>query len=224
MNNLDAVLPSEIYYDRVTKRYRYSGGVIGSPIKGTFISRPDIINLQKKFLNTLTKDFINLAPKILSGQIGAYKEAAEILKKIHMSNAVIKAGGIDKLSQSSLGSIGNVLKNQYYRGIDDNGQPFGLKYLLKDATGNPPLSERMLRYRLEMYAKSGEISGHIAAQNVAKDEGKTEVKRLLNPGENCPDCIRYASLGWNRLIDKILPFPKTMCVCRANCNCDMIYR
>lgn len=222
MINLDAVLPSEIYYDKVTKRYRYSGGD-GKPIRGTFISRQDTISLQKKHLNKLSNDLLKLTTDILSGKIGAYKDASEILKKIHLSNAVIKAGGIDRVSQNTIGSIGNILRNQYYRGTDDKGKPFGLKHLFKEAI-DKPLSEKMLKYRLEMYIKSGEISGHIAAQNLAKDEGKTEVRRILYPGENCPDCIRYASLGWNRLIDKILPYPKTMCICRANCNCDMIYR
>lgn len=217
----DAALPTEIYYDRTLKRYRYTGGD-KQPMRGTFVSRKDAIDLQTKFLGNLKSDFMKLSPRILSGDIGSYTDAANILKKIHMSHAIISAGGIDKIQLNSLGSIGNVLKNQYYRGRSDDGTPFGLKHLLKEAV-EKPLSEKMLRHRLNLYIKSGEISGHIVAKDTAISENKTLVKRILNHGDNCPDCIRYASYGWVGINTKLLPYPKTMCICRANCNCDMIY-
>lgn len=218
--NVDAVLPSQIYYDPATKRYRYSGGE-GQPIRGTFISRKDALLLQNNHLKEVKARFLALAPRIMAGEIGVYKEAGELLKKIHLSNAVLSAGGIDKLTQSDLGTIGALLKKQYYSGKGENGKPYGLKHLFNEVQSGS-VSIAQLKNRLGMYAEAGEISGNIVKQNRAYAQGLTAMKRISSEDDReCEDCRRYAASGW-QLIGS-LPIPRVACRCRSNCRCRVIY-
>lgn len=221
--NWDA-LPSEIYYDYKVKRFRFSGGSPASPQRGTFISRADAIELQRNYLSRITREFVSLAPRIISGEIGVYKEAGELLKKIHLSNTIIEAGGIDRLTQSQLGTIGNILKKQYYAGKDDEtGKSYGLKHLFKEVAATPDYSKSMLTNRLTMYAESGKISGSTVKQSIELLNGKTEMKRILGATDaHCEDCLRYASASYQPI--GVLPLPKTACRCRTRCLCTVVYR
>jgi hypothetical protein len=215
--NKDA-LPSEIFYDRSVRRYRYTGGE-GQPQRGTFVSRTDVLKLQENYLSDLKSRFIQLSPRIKSGEIGVYKEAGFLLKEIHMSNAIIAAGGIDKLSNSDLGSIGNILKKQYYAGKGD--KPFGLKHLFKEVSMGK-VSDAQLQNRLRMYAEAGELSGSIVRQNIAINQGLKYMMRIDSGDDvECDDCIRYARAGWQPIGS--LPMPKVDCRCRSNCRCRVVY-
>lgn len=208
---LDA-LSEEVYYDRVSKRYKYKSN-------NTFASRKDVISLQEKFLARKEKELVNMASRIKAGEIGVYQDLTKTLKQIHISNAIIQKGGIDRLTESDLGTIGNILKKQYYAGKDEKtGKPYGLKYLLQDSVA---LSEAQIRQRLNLYAESGKLSGSVLRRNEAKNIGLMYAQRFLSPVENCKDCVYYASLG-RQLID-FLPLPKTQCVCRSNCRCKIEY-
>lgn len=216
----DAVLPSQIYYDPTVKRFRYSGGE-GQPQRGTFVSRKDSLKLQSDHLKEAKKRFIELTPRIIAGEIGVYKEAGRLLKSIHMSNAVLAAGGIDRITDSDLGTIGSILKKQYYSGRGQDGKPYGLKHLFKDVEAGR-VSEAQLRNRLRMYIEAGELSGNVVLQNKAVEQGLTAMKRIDSGDDaECDDCARYAAVGWS-LIGS-LPLPKVDCKCRSNCRCRVIY-
>lgn len=221
---LDA-LASEIYYDPVVKRYRYKASdVPGAPIKGFFVSREKALQLQRTYLEKSIKEFVALSPRIKAGEIGVYKESAELLKRIHVSNAIIAAGGIDKINNSELGTIGNILKKQYYQGKDfETGKPFGLKHMFADVAADPDYSVAKLTQRLGMYAQSGEITYETIRQSKQIEIGLTEMKRVLGAThDHCSPCLGYASAGWQPIGE--LPLPKTACTCRMNCKCNVLYR
>lgn len=218
-------LADNITYDVETKRYRYKGNnKPGEPITGSFVSRDSVLKLQKDYLDKVTQKFIDLAPKIKAGEIGAYKEAAELLKRIHVSQGIIAANGIDNLTNSQLGTIGGILKQQYNAGKDPvTGKPYGLKRLFKEIQLDPNYSEAKLKQRLQLYAQSGEITRETVRQSIQAQKGLTEMKRVLGVTDNhCPECVEYASREWT--IIGGLPLPKTRCSCRANCLCSIIYR
>lgn len=208
---LDA-LSTGVYYDKSTKRYKYKDS-------NQFASREATVNLQKKFLDAKEKEFIEMAKRIKNGEIAIYKDLSKTLKEIHLSSAIIERQGSDKLNNSDLGVIGNILKKQYYSGKDDvTGKSYGLKYLLKDATN---LSEAQLRQRLRLYVETAKVTASTLKRKDAIENGATHARRFLNPAEHCPDCIYYASL--KRQIISVLPLPKTNCQCRSNCQCSIEY-
>lgn len=210
--NLDGSLAEEIYYDRVSKRYKYKDS-------NQFASREATINLQKKYLSKLEKEFVDLASRIKTGELGLYKELTDKLKRIHISNAIIEKNGLDKLTASDLATVGNILKKQYYSGRDETTvKVYGLKHLLLESPG---LSEARLKQRLQLYVQSAELTAQTIRRNGAIAQGYRYAQRFLNPAEHCKDCIYYASLG--RQLINVLPLPKTRCECRANCKCDIKY-
>lgn len=208
-------LTKEVFYDQSTKRYKYSDS-------NKFASRDAVINLQKRYLEKLKTEFIQLSSKISSGEIYIYKPLTEKLKDIYISQLIIAKGGIDKVTSSDLGTIGNMLKVQYYQGFDtETGKKYGLKHLLAESTG---LSEARIKQRLKLYAEVSDVVGSIYKHKEMEVSGATEYKRVLNPAEHCIDCIYYSSLGWQSISSGILPMPKQRCRCRANCKCSIKYR
>jgi hypothetical protein len=217
----DSALADGIYFDHVLKRYRYKGeNKPGEAITGSFVSRSNVINLQEKFRDKKINEFISLSSEIMQGR--GYREATELLKKIHVSEAIIKAGGIDKLNNSDLGTIGSILKKQYYAGVDsETGKSYGLKHLFREIQEGK-VSQKQLENRLKLYAKSAELTGLIIEKNHALSEGMLWAKRIDAKDNNeCEDCIRYASMGWSTI--NSVPLPKTMCKCKSNCRCQIIY-
>lgn len=213
-----------VVFDHASKRYRYKGdNRKGEPITGSFISRKEVVGMYDRHLAVTTQEFIDLAPQIKAGKIGAFADATDLLRKIHVANAVIEAGGIDKVSDRMWGKIGQSLKTQYYQGKNDNDESFGLKHLFKEMIDNPNYSEALLRNRLRMYANSGAIAGNIVDQARSQEEGATLMSRSLGVTDaHCADCVRFAGMGWLPIGD--LPLPQTQCACKSNCKCSVQYR
>ena len=222
--NLDLLSEINIYFDPVVNRFRYKGGVAGKPIRGTFVSREEVLKLEQAYLITQKEKLIALSQRVKNREVGIGKELSETIKKIHITEASIKAGGIDRLTNSDLGSIGNILKFQYGVARDSTASRiYGIKYLLKDIENNPDYSEARIRQRLEMYTKAGEISGNLVRHNQHVKSGYRLARRLdAKDNQECSDCIRYASLGWVGI--DTLPIPKTKCKCLTNCRCKIEYK
>jgi hypothetical protein len=217
-------LADGIKYDQSARRYRYQGeNKPGEPITGSFVSRDAAVKLQSNYLEKLKTELVSLSPRISRGEIGSYKDAATILKKIHVSEGIIAAQGIDRLTNSDLGKIGQILKNQYYQGKDrDTGKPFGLKHLFKEVASGS-VSEAQLSNRLSMYAESGKITRETVRQGRAIESGYTEMLRIDSGDDaECGDCAEYAAAGWRPIGE--LPLPKTDCICRTRCRCRVEYR
>ena len=53
-------------------------------------------------------------------------------------------------------------------------------------------------------------------------KGLTQSRRHLGQAEHCPDCVRYADMGWQPI--GVLPPPKVDSACRSNCKCSMEFR
>lgn len=221
MLNIDAILPDNVLYDRESKRFRYAE-------TGRFVSRQETLSLQTDFVTTLTERLKGFAEALVNGDnnesIAASVDAADTLKKIHLNQAAIARGGVDKLTSEDLGRTGNILRNQYYRGKDpDTGQRFGLKHLINDIKAKG-LSVEKVRYRLGLYAQSGKLSYYQTEEQVKISNGFTLKKRRLTPGHiHCQSCIRYDGFGWINIGDS-LPFPTQQCECHTNCKCVMEYR
>jgi hypothetical protein len=84
------------------------------------------------------------------------------------------------------------------------------------------LSEAMLRARMDLYINAVEFFVWAADEIAHEKAGFDEALRILEPGDSCEDCIRYAAMGWQPL--GILPLPTQDCACRTNCRCRIVYR
>jgi hypothetical protein len=208
---------NEFTYDVRLRRYRVSTGV-GA---GQFISKQAFIASTQRYLDAQQNLLISLADDLGDGRLQLkdfQRRAAEILREIHTSQAILGANGIENLNSSDWLRVGRQLKRQYYAGIDtESGRRFGLKYLAQDiANGRLSLAE--IRNRLSLYAESGKLTYY--ETEGAKNE-KPLVKRVLGAAEHCQECLDYASMGIRPKGE--LPYPTERCSCKMRCKCSMLY-
>ncbi len=184
------------------------------------------MRIKRKIQNKI-KELVSHSQAIKEGRIGTYREVAKTLRELHILQALSQTG-VKKptdLTNSELGIIGTILKRQYYQGKDElTGKRYGLKYLLKDAI-EKDLSVKMIEHRLNLFAKASEITKHMLTQRKQIFKGATQKRRVLGKThDHCNLCLYYASLGWQRIEDAILPLPTQRCDCKANCVCSMEYK
>jgi hypothetical protein len=190
---------------------------------GSKASSGKIVNLQDLLLDSYKQDLIGLASKIQRGDVSALKQAGELVKKIHLSQLIKGRGGdFNAITNKDFGVVGSVLKKQYYAGKGDDGKPYGLRHLFKEASEGK-VSDKQLAHRLSMYADSGKLSFSNGELESRKETGYKSKKRILGVAEHCPDCVRYASFGWIGIDDNSLPPITVACQCGVNCKCSFEY-
>lgn len=150
------------------------------------------------------------------------QQAAKHIKHIHIAQMIV---GLDRqadLTPNKFLLVARNLKQQYHSGKDSlTGERFGIKYLAQDlAEGS--VSPAQLTNRLRMFSESGKVTFWGAKSAIASDNGIKEARRILGDAEHCPQCPRYAALGWVSLSELILPTQR--CECRTNCKCTVEYR
>lgn len=188
---------------------------------GKKVTSGKVVNLADLLVDSHRSDLIALSSKIYSGDVSALKEAGLILKKIHLTQMIKGKGGLD-LTNKDYGKLGAILKKQYYAGKGDNGKPYGLRHLADDVSQGK-ISEKMLAYRLSLFAESGKLSYSIGEKETKTQTGYKSKRRILNVAENCPSCIRYASFGWVGINSDELPHITQNCECGVNCKCSFEY-
>lgn len=202
-----------VYYDSKSKRYKYKGNQ-------RFVSREVVTQLIDRKIEEEKFNMRTFASKIQRKEIGSYTDLANTLKKIHILEVAKAKGGFEKITDSDLGVIGSILKKQYYQGKDkETGKKYGLKFLIEESVTQ---STVLVENRLGMYGESGKLSAFSVIQNDAKSKGKTLMKRILGVTDfHCGDCLRYASLGFQKIGE--LPLPTQACSCFTNCKCSVVY-
>lgn len=208
-----------IYFDRGTRRYRIKSGTG----KGTFVKREVFVKLHQDYIDSRSKDLANLAEEFFKNPSKANLEkASRILKQIHVSNAIIAAGGVDKLYANDYLAIGRTLKSHY--GLSENkGQPFGLVFLFQQLKNGEVSSPKLLESRLAMFALSGNQTKELITKNKKVLSGASEAKRMLGAtDQHCVSCLFYSGQGWLPIAEIVLPGQK--CECRTNCKCSLVYR
>jgi hypothetical protein len=206
-------------FDRKTGRYRYAAGAN----KGKFAPRIAILELTRRNIEVQKKQFIALGDRLAAFKLKLadfQKQAGKILRRIHIQQAILGKGGVDKVTTADWKTVSSFLRQQFYSGVDsETGQRFGLKWLAEEVQQGL-LSLAQLRLRLEMYAKSGKISFLAMDKQSLKEGGKTLAIRILGDASHCEDCIAYAALP-PQPIDQIT-LPTQKCKCRINCECSIL--
>lgn len=183
----------------------------------------NIVGLQDLLIDSWQQELVGLASKIKNGDIKALTQAGELVKKIHLSSLLKgKNGDFSAITNKDYGTVGSILKKQYYAGKGDDGKPYGLRHLFKDVSEDK-ISQAQLENRLRMYGNSGKISESISELNLKVEQGYQSKRRNLGIAEHCPSCIRYASFGWVGIDSPDLPPIATDCECLTNCKCSFSY-
>lgn len=202
------VLPG-FTFDRGLARYRDTS-------TGRFVSRDRGANSILRLLDQRIRsseqrmgDIVQaIADKSMAPGMGQMLMRDE-LRRLHLQNAALGAGGVDRLTFREFGRAGRALRDTYPR-VANLAQ--GL------ADGTVSLDQAM--QRLRGYAGDARKEFYRAERDALRATGKTfEQRRRLNPAEHCRDCVRFASMSWRPLGE--LPEPGEQSRCSSFCRCTM---
>lgn len=161
-----------------------------------------------------TTDIYQLSIQLQKGEIDLWqweKRVAEILKKLHVQQAVLARGGSDRMTAEDFLAIGRILKEEYKY----------LHQLAQDLKAGK-LTPSMLSSRLSMYVKRSRRSREAMNQQNVRDTGYKYMERVLAfHDRHCSECIQYSAQGRQPI--GTLPLPTEKCSCRANCTCSVRY-
>lgn len=112
------------------------------------------------------------------------------------------------------------LEGQLLEQIYGNNNPdedWSLESLVSEFTAGS-ISAVMLAHRFDLY--SGSVRGSLYGAEAVEKPYLLGVRELGPTDDNCIDCLYYASLGPQSLIDVVLP--GRACVCFGNCKCRIV--
>ena len=201
------------YWDPNVARYRDE--------RGRFVARDTVLALARQSLDATSDVSNTLSDLLSSGQLKP-DDWSEIfrqeIKEEWLAQYMAGRGGVDQMTPADWGWIGGKLNVQYNTYLS--------RFLDDIKSGD--LSPEQIAARARMYIEGAEQAywranhvSHVAA-------GYDEVLWVLNPDvENCPDCIRFASMGWQRTDSDPYggAYPGSgHTQCLTNCGCFLEYR
>ena len=220
MQTVDFAISADYTFDPKTGRYRYRSGTAGA---GQFAPRTAVLALTEDTILSERKNLLEVGLKLAEGKITLRQfqaDAAEVVRRLHVANAILGRGGIDKMSDRDWLEVARNLKTQYYAGFDpDTGHRFGLKHLAADIKAGG-VSAGQLQARLAMYASASKQSYWRAFKRTEEESGRGYGIRQLGQAEHCAECIQLAAQP-PQPIDRVV-LPGYQCSCRALCKCTIL--
>lgn len=196
-------------FDRSAGRYR-------DTTRGQFVSRSRILSLVDAQIHSAEQRLGDLVTALHEQRIAPaifQEQMRTELRRLHLQNAALGAGGFDNLTQRDYGRAGQMLRGDYQRLTN-----------LAQGVANGTVSLPQALNRVRGYvgtARSNFLHAEreAATQAAALRGVRLEERRRLGAAEHCDDCVRYAALGWQPL--GTLPVPGEASVCNRNCRCSL---
>lgn len=194
-------------WDRSASRYRSSA-------TGRYVARSEIVNLLGTHISGGESRIESLTRAMYEGTIAPSVYAEQMrtqLRRLHLQNAALGAGGWDRLRPADYGRIGQRLREDYGR----------INRLSTDVqSGNATIAQAL--NRANGYVGNSRIAfweTERAAQSTP-EPGKVIIeRRVLGAHKSCRDCLNYYAAGWQPI--GVLPLPALSCACGTNCKCRM---
>jgi len=181
---------------------------------GRFVPRAQILGLLDSHVTARQEYLATLTRQVLENKLPASTWLAEMrveLKRLHICNAALGAGGFDRLTPRDYGRIGGHLNFEYRR----------LASFADDiANGKVSLAQALNRLNMYMGGARREFFEAEKDRRLAQVRlGVVEIgRRLLGAAEHCDDCVRYYEQGWQYAID--IPVIGDS-QCDGNCRCSV---
>lgn len=185
---------------------------------GRLVARQKIVELLEAQVQQRADRLARLTMNFASNEITArdwLNTMRDELRRAHLQNRALGAGGWGKLTPHDFGAVGRALQDDYRRLI---GFASGI------ARGE--VSEAQALNRLNMYLGQARKQYWIAQQERAVANVKAGMlvmaRRYLGIAEHCNSCVVYARAGWQPV--EHLPPPGEGSECDGNCRCTRVLR
>lgn len=196
-------------WDPASARYR-------SNSTGRYVARGRIVELLDESIQETQTRMVALTTAFHEGRIAPavwVEQMSTNLKRLHLQNRALGAGGWDRLTQADYGAVGGRLRAEYQRLGD---------FAVAIQNGDSSIAQSL--NRVNMYAGTARRQYWQAheARQIAAPGMVTIEKRNLGHAEHCSDCVEYYNRGWQML--GTLPEPGDESQCMSNCQCTKEYR
>lgn len=204
-------VPPGYVYDPRLSRYRNLS-------TGKFVSFRRIYELLDSNEAATVDTLQNLSESLFNGEISEAQWYAAMqmeLRRLHVQNAALGAGGLDALKPADYRRIDESLRSDM-----DRLEVFGHQIV----AGEQTLAQ--IQNRVNMYAGTARV--HFYRTQRPPLHGRNEVvleRRVLRPADHCSYCVYQAELGWQPW--GTLPKPGESSPeweddqCLSNCRCEM---
>lgn len=203
------ILPGYSFDTRVA-RYRSSES-------GRYVARRDIAGLLDAQVNSAETRLGDIVTALHEGRLSASTYQSTMrdeLRRLHLQNAALGAGGFEQLGPREFGRTGGLLRDDYQR----------LTHLA-DGVANGEVTLPQALNRVRGYIGNARINFWEADRDAARMAGNSSgmaslMIRDLGASEHCSSCTDYHSQGWQY----DLPVPGTQSECGSHCRCSARYR
>lgn len=198
--------PIRYTWDRSARQYRGPSG--------RFLSALTVRDAIDAAAESAKVELSRLAVEFQAGQINASAfsiDAKKLIKSIHLAAGMVAVGGRYQLNPSTLGRIGSQVKFEY--GYFDR--------MMREVANDQQLLDDTFLARVAMYASAGTKTYEVIRRKSDIESGLYDrERRLTHSDESCPECLEYASRGWQPIGE--LPNVGVSCSCRSNCKCTFV--
>jgi hypothetical protein len=196
-------------WSRSVGRYR-------SDDSGRFVARADVVGLLQAQTDGLEGRVGALTQALIEGNLAPAYYAEQVsteLRRAHLQQVALAAGGWDRLTPADYGSVGRKLRDDYARVLN----------MATDATNGTVTLPQALN-RVSGWAGNARLGYWEALRRHAEVDANSVLldKRNLGVAEHCRDCLTYHEQGWQP--SGVLPVPGQASQCTTHCRCTMTSR
>jgi hypothetical protein len=183
---------------------------------GRFVARREITGLLDAQVRGSESRIANLVTAYHERKVSAsvfVEQMSAELKRQHLQNRALGAGGWDRLTQADYGAIGGKIRGDYKR----------VEQLARDiADGKATLPQALNRANGYVGNARTDFWDAERQRMEAKPGNVLLEARTLGAAEHCEDCVNFYQQGWQR--QGVLPSPGVDSQCGTHCKCNMIYK
>jgi hypothetical protein len=164
--------------------------------RGRFVPRSSVREALDGVIDAAISDAEDAARALQSGEISLIEWQLRVeraTKRSVTAGTALATGGWAQTDSADWAAAGRRIRDQY--GYLDS-------FAREIARGDQPLDGQFVQ-RTRQYANAGTLA-YEATNHAIQSEAFSEHRRVLRPAEHCPDCVRYAEMGWIP-IEEFLP-------------------
>jgi hypothetical protein len=216
MTAITAQPNSNLTQHPVAQEFRYSTGAHRYiDAQGRFVPAKAVRSAVDTVIEGANQSVQQVAKQLQAGDISLLtwqQQTAQSIKLLHVANGLAGMGGQKMASQADYGYMGSLIKKQYEY----------LNDFAKDISSGAQKLDGSFLARVKLYSESARGTHVAVEQREMRQSGKAQSRRILGAVDHCPDCLRFAAMGWRPIGE--LPVIGQDTVCKVNCHCELIYQ
>jgi hypothetical protein len=189
-------------FNKTSQRYHYSDG----EKRGQFVSKGQVRDATQSFIDSYKEVFSQINQDYSAGKIPIALWENKLADAIRDVTVCSYKVANPQATAADWGNVGRQLQKQYTF----------LRNFTRDVHAGK-LSDAQIQARSNQYLQFAHTVFNNANRDAHSDAGYKWERRYIGSVHPCPDCPRYAALGWQPIGS--LPKVGENCQCKSHCRC-----